>query len=511
MSVPWLSEATPGATSAPRAARNVIWNLAGGASAGVLSVLATPFFVARLGLASYGIVGLWITLQSMLSLLDLGIGPAVIRLIAGASGAGARERQRDVVRTLEVGYLLVGGALAAIGTMAPRMLSAWSSHGPVARDSAASGALQLIAVALAFQFPGLLYQNALMGLQAQGRMNALQVAGNVGRFGGGAIVLQWRPDIEAFLTWQVVVALLQSVAGHVSFWRLVGRDRAHVRLRLFGEVRRFAAGMALTSILAVMLANADRLVLGALAGSAALGAYALAFTAAGALQLAIQPFYRAFFPRFAELIAAGSSEARLWGEYVHACATLAAGIVPLAVVGAVLAPAVLTAWLGQADPTVVTSFRLLLCGGGAAGLVWLPAAMQQARGWTRLHAGMIAGALIIGLPLLPSTIAAFGTPAAALLWLLHGFSGLTLELWLMHRRIFVGRLGTWYRIVLVPPLVIATGVAAAGLALGPAQLGRRAGLAWAALVLVGAIVPSMWFALRRASFAVVNTPVTRDA
>ena len=77
MSVPWLSEATPGATSAPRAARNVIWNLAGGASAGVLSVLATPFFVARLGLASYGIVGLWITLQSMLSLLDLGIGPAV--------------------------------------------------------------------------------------------------------------------------------------------------------------------------------------------------------------------------------------------------------------------------------------------------------------------------------------------------------------------------------------------------------------------------------------------------
>ena len=98
-------------------------------------------------------------------------------------------------------------------------------------------------------------------------------------------------------------------------------------------------------------------------------------------------------------------------------------------------------------------FRLLLIGIAGAGLMWLPAAFQQAQGWTRLHALMIAAALGIGVPCLWWTIKYWGTVGATAVWVLHGVSDVTLGLWLMHRRLLPGELHTWYRIVVFRPLL----------------------------------------------------------
>jgi O-antigen/teichoic acid export membrane protein len=115
-----------------------------------------------------------------------------------------------------------------------------------------------------------------------------------------------------------------------------------------------------------------------------------------------------------------------------------------------------------------------------SGVCWLPAAFQRAHGWTRMVTQMMAGSVLMGLPLIVLAVPWFGIAGATAVWLLHGLSDITLGLWLMHRRLLKGELLRWYRSVLALPLLTAGPLIAAAGWLMPADLGRWTGLAWTA-------------------------------
>lgn len=474
----------------------------GGAWAGVLVVLATPLYVARLGLEGYGIVGLWLVMQVMMGILDVGMGSTVVRAFAGHRvERDGPEFRGDLLRTFEVLYW---GA-AALLSLLLLLLAGWiGQHWLQSRDlspATIGEALRLMALALGAQFPASLYTNGLAGLQQHGRMNALQMAGNSLRYGGGVLILLIRPDVVSFFMVQAVIAVLQTLVTRFVLWRMVVSSpdpRPVFRPDLIRRLWRYSMGMALTAVAAVLMANADRLALSALLPTAELGKYAVAFTATGLLQLGIQPFHRAFFPRYSELIASGDA-ARLREVYFRSCQLMAVLIIPLGVIGWVFAPELLAAWLGRSDPTVASVFRWLLPAITASGLMWLPAAFQQAHGWTRLHASMIAGALVLGAPVMVWAIVAYGTVGATTVWVLHGVSGITLGLWLMHRRLLVGQQFEWYRTVLLPPVAITLPLVGLAWWTMPAGLGRWTSLLWVGatgIVVVGSTVGAGLLRLR---------------
>jgi O-antigen/teichoic acid export membrane protein len=476
-----LIETASAVVGTSRSARNVVWNVFGGAWAGALIVLATPFYVSRLGLEGYGIVGLWLVMQVMMGLLDVGMGATVVKAFAGSPADHAGHAfKRDLLKTLELLYWSVALALSVVLVLASDWIGAHWLQSHALSTATVSHALQLIAIALGFQFPGGLYANGLAGLQEQGRMNVLQILGNTLRYGGGVVVLLWRPDIVWFFAMQVAVAAIQTLVTRQVLWRMIfaiAPTTPLFRIELVGQMWPFAAGMGLTALVAVLMANADRIALSRLLPTAELGKYSIAFAATGLLQLGIQPFYRAFFPRYAQLVSAGNP-GLLRTVYFRSCRLMAFAIIPLGIIGWTFAPQLLTSWLGRHEETVTVVFRWLLLGITCSGLMWLPAAFQQAHGWTRLHASMIAGALLLGAPLMIWAIRTLGTVGATTVWVLHGISGITLGLWLMHRRLLVGELPEWYRVVLLPPLLLTLPLAGLSRWTMPPDLGRWASLGW---------------------------------
>jgi O-antigen/teichoic acid export membrane protein len=462
--------------------KNISWNLLGGAWTGLLVMLATPWYVSKLGLDGYGMVALWLMLQMMMGLLDMGIGASLIKGFASApqGNAGAVIR-RDLLRTLELLYWSIALALTlAMVVSADWVSDRWLKAGSLPADSLAT-AMLMMAVSLGLQFPSALYTNGMAGLQAHAHMNAMQVAGNTLRYGAGAAVLLWRADIVWFLGVQIVVAAAQTMATRTLAWQLLsapGAEAPRFKRTVLVEIRGFSTGMALTALCAVLLASADRLVLSRMVSMEALGQYAVAFAGSGLLQLGIQPFYRTFFPRYTELLSLNDPGA-LRREYFQSCRMMAMLLLPLGLVGFVFAPELLHAWLGQHDETIANTFRLLLLGISCSGLCWLPAAFQQAHGWTRLHTQMMTGSVLIGVPLILLAVPRFGIAGATAVWLVHGISDLTLGLWLMHRRLLRGDLMRWYREVLVKPFLTTAPLIAASCWLMPPDLGRWSGFAWA--------------------------------
>jgi O-antigen/teichoic acid export membrane protein len=429
----------------------------------------------------YGLLGFWLLMQVMLSLFDFGLGATLVREFAHWTEEQNTEgSRRDLLRTMEYLYWPV----ATLVTVAMLLASGWIAsswlHLSVLSTAQAASAIRWMAVTLGLQYPCLLYSSGLAGLQRQGRMNVLQMVGNTLRYAGGVAILMWRADPVWFFCLQAIVAGAQTLATRTVLWDAMGTadpSQPMLRLAILRRVWRFSAGMAFTMVVGVLLANVDRLFLSKLMPAEQLGKYTLAFSATGLLQMGIQPFYRAYFPRFAELIAAGD-EVQLRREYYRGCQIVAGIIVPVTGMGWAFAPELFRLWIGSADPTIVEVFRWLLLGIGGAGLMWLPAAFQQAHGWTRLHAAMMAGALCSGAACLWWTTGRWGTVGATAVWVLHGMSDVTLGLWLMHRRLLPGEFLRWYRTVVLPPVLCSAPIVGLAWWLTPPALTSLSSAAW---------------------------------
>jgi O-antigen/teichoic acid export membrane protein len=276
-------------------------------------------------------------------------------------------------------------------------------------------------------------------------------------------------------------ALCRVIDGHESGRFCVGILRAHFA---------FAMGMAGTSIVGVVIANADRLLISQMLSTTDLGHYAVAFVGCSVIQMLLVPFYRVFFPRYSQLVGEGD-ERTLLREYLTSNRWLSGLVIPTVVCMCVFTPEALIVWMGAAEPPTTDIMRLLLIGVGMAALGWLPGAIQQAHGSTTLHLVMLVGALVIGLPVAVICINLFGVAGATAVWLLHGALSVLVEPWLMHRRVLRGHIAEWYAVSLVAPVVPAAAVAFFSSWLIPSDIGRWSLLVWLGMTGVIALTASL--------------------
>src|SRR5258706_7141479 len=94
--------------------RNITANVAGRGWSTLLSLAVIPVYIHFLGIEAYGLIGFFLSLMAVLSLLDLGLGTALNRQFAQYSmQSGKAPDMRDLLPNLEIIYWLIG---IAIGT-----------------------------------------------------------------------------------------------------------------------------------------------------------------------------------------------------------------------------------------------------------------------------------------------------------------------------------------------------------------------------------------------------------
>lgn len=464
--------------------KNVVVNFVGGAWLGILIVLTTPLYIADLGLEGFALVGIWQLLFYLSLIFDFGLGAACSRELARCLGSGAgRERFRSLFVLFERPIVVLAVMMGALTFLAaPLVAGAWLNVQAFTVEEVVT-IVRLMAVCLCLQFITAFQLNALTGLQHMVVMNAVQVCNNSLRYLGGAAVLLLTDGIVTFFVFQTVAALLGL---GLARWRVVvaigsqplarGEPSQVPSLRSFVS---FSGGMFFTALCGALLANADRLIIGKMMSAEMLGRYTVALTAIGLLQTLVFAFHRAYFPRLSQL-AAADDPSRLKAEYLKACALVGGVLVPVSLVFGVFTPELYTLWLGWTDPVTVLVSRLLVVGFVLSGVMWLPAAYQQAIGWTRLHAALMAISVLIGAPLLVICVDRFGLAGAAALMLTHGLIEITFGLWLMNRVCFPGENLSWYWRVLGVPMLVSAPVVALSKAAMPRELPQLAGAAWIA-------------------------------
>lgn len=429
--------------------KNTIANFLGRSAIALLSIFFVPWYIKLLGAEAYGLVGFYLTFQATLSLVDAGFGSAFNREIARLSIVMDKSQEiRNLAQTFEVIFLLIGVLLASLLGLSSRFIAtSWINPVEISINAVATSIL-LMGIAIGLQLVFVIYQNGLMGVQKQTRLNVLLVVLGILRGVGGVMALEFiAPTVQVFFAWQLVVTLLQASCGRMMLWWSLPKSvqRPSVDLSLLRPMLRFIAGATGAAILGVVLMQADKLILSKLLTLEMFGYYALASSVVMVPSLIATAIYAATYPRFSQLVMLGHNDS-LANFYHTSCQLLAVLLIPVGLTVSLYAHELILTWTGSelTAQNVAPLVSILELGQILMGLMLLPYALQLAYSWARL--GFISNVIAVFtlIPLVFWLASTHGSIGASFSWLILYSGQMVGIIYVMHRRILPGERRKWY-------------------------------------------------------------------
>ena len=419
---------------------NIIANFAGQASTVLIQLAIIPVYIHWLGIEAYALIGFQITLQALMQALDFGLSPSVNRELARYSAFPDQgDKARDFIRTLEIGYWLLGVMIGlAIYAAAPFLSVHWLQQsampGQVIRR-----AIEIMALLIAVQWPQTFYYGGLTGLERHSTLNAIKVSMAVlAAAGGYVVVTRISSTIIALLWWQCAVGLVHVGLTTAALWKFLPRSSrpARVRRDAVRTIGGFAGGMTIITVTTLVLTQLDKVVLSRMLSLEQFGYYVLAGTVSNGLSFLVLPLFTSIFPRFSALVAA-EDRATLERLYRRAWGLAMALIVPCSLVLALFPSEILLLW--TRDQVVAQSagrlVALLTVGSALNGLMAVPYAVQIAAGWTSLSVKVNLILTVVAVPAIIFAADQYGSIGAAAVWPLLMASYVAVALPLIHRRL----------------------------------------------------------------------------
>jgi O-antigen/teichoic acid export membrane protein len=454
---------------------NIFANLVGSFWQAVISLLFVPFYIKFMGMESYGLVGVFITVQTLAIILDMGFSSTLNREMARRSVlSGDKRETRDLVRTLEVIYWCVAIIIGVVIIIfSPAVAEKWVKAQNLS-SRAVEQAILIMGLAVALQWPAALYAGGLLGLQKQVLLNAINIFIVTVR-GLGAVFILWRisPTIQAFFLWQIFISGMHTTLLSLFLWRSIKESNHHpiFQLRLIKGIFRFTAGVAFITILYIIITQLDKVILSKMLSLEMFGYYTLAGLIAMILLRIALPMFTALYPKFTQMVSL-ADHTGLRELYHKSSQIMAVLIFPVAVVVSLFAYELVLLWTQDSLITAKTHLLVTILTFGTAfnAIMLVPQALQLAFGWTRLLFFKNLISVIILVPLIILLADLYGAIGVSFAWVIFNISAFLLEIPIMHRRLLSGDKWKWYIQDIFVPLITALFIAGVGKLLIPTEM-----------------------------------------
>ena len=402
---------------------NLFANIVGQFWRAAMLLLFVPVYVRLLGLEAYGLIGILATLQVWLSLLDMGLRPALAREMARFVGGG---RDGDSIWLLLRSIEVVVIALALIVFAGFALVSPWLArhwiHPAALSTATVATAFTVMGFVIATQLVEEVYTSSMVGLQRQVVQNVIATAAVTIRAVGAVAILTWvSRSVIAFFLWQGAVSLMSMTASAVVVHRHLPPRGAVPRFSGAAvlELRDYALGMIGIAVVSLMLTQVDKLLLSARLPLHDFGLYVLAGSVAGAMSMMTAPVGGTFFPRLTELVER-DDRSGLVTAFHQAAQLLALMAGAAGLVIALFSERLLLAWTGDAAVArgVAPILSIMAVGTMFNALSGSMYALRSAFGWTSLTLRINLVGVLLVVPALWFVTRHFGGVGAAWVWML---------------------------------------------------------------------------------------------
>lgn len=363
-----------------RAAWGTVSSVASRGLSMLLLVLGVRLTVSYLGTERFGLWATFASMTAMLTLLDLGIGNALVNRVAHAAAQDDSTALRRIV-TGGSGLLALIGVASASGLLVLALLIPWGSLLKLTDPALAFEARQAAAV-FAVLFGVNLFGSGLLrilaGQQRSHEANTLSAIGS-----GLACVALWTAaERQAAVPWLLVATFGVQTLGGLAAGVLLMRRRLitlpEMRVSVASErphLMRIGALFVLLQLGTMLGWSADSVILATLRGAGEVAVFAVAFRL---FQFASQPFAMLNAPLWAAYADAmvRHDTAFVRRTLKHSLVISVAGTAALATILFFAAPMLIAVWTKNAilvPPSVLALFALwtVLDAGGNAFATYL--------------------------------------------------------------------------------------------------------------------------------------------
>lgn len=365
-----------------------------------------------------------------------------------SAGSHTPKSIYDLLRSLEIISLVIGLLIVIIvWFLSSPIANYWLNNNSLDKSSV-SVAIFLMGIVIALRFFEGIYRGSLLGLQQQVTANLINMFFSTLRFGGVIAVLHfYSATIQAFFVWQIVCSILSSIIFAMFFYKAMP-SIVYVPKFSFSainDVKKFAKGMFLITLLATMLTQIDKLLLSKLVDLTSYGYYTLASSIAAGLGLITIPITQAIYPKLVDAISRNNVEdvARLFHQGARLVSIFT---IPIGLVFILFSKEVLLIWSGSSDIAISTANILipLTIGSLINCMIWMPYQVQLAYGWTSFAIKVNAIAVSILLPSIIISAKEYGVLGAAWTWTILNLGYLTFGMHFMFKKILVNEKRKWY-------------------------------------------------------------------
>ncbi|MBI4500791.1 MAG: flippase [Gemmatimonadetes bacterium] len=398
-----------GAEAQARFLRNVSLNFVGQVLPILVGVASLPFVVRGLGPARFALFSLALLMLGNTTLLDIGLGRAVTKLLAEVHAHTVDVDPAAAFWTA----LFLHVALGVIGTIillaaTPLLISRTFGIAP-ALQTEAKWSFVVLALAVPVVLVGSCFRGALEAIQRFDLVNGVKIPATVALYALPVVLLFGGYGLVAIM----VATLVSKGLVGFAYAVLVRRTWPALQRVVFdrGMVRKlvsFGGWVSAANVTGSALGYVDRFLIGGALGATALGYYSAAVDAVSRVFILPTSVVVALFPAFSRLEGGRKELHDMFGLGVK---ILIFSLLPLMGVLLAYGSPILHLWLGPDYAThSLAVFDIYVVGALINSLGWVPFAFLQAR----------------GRPDLPAKVLLYETPLfALLLWMAIGWYGIT--------------------------------------------------------------------------------------
>lgn len=396
-------------------ARHTAYNVVGSILPIAVSLVTVPLYLRVIGLDLYGVLNLCWLLVGYFGFFDFGLGRATAQHIAKL------HDKDDVIRSRAFwAGLHLSAVLAIIAALVSIPVSWFALReiklGNGALHAQVQGALPFLVAAV----PLAIFQSVLRGaLEGRREFFLVNAIISVGAIATAVFPLAgatlWGPDIRVLVAISVAIRCMMLLGLGIAAARCMPLRRyERPETKDMRTMTRFGAWLTVTNIVGPLMVFADRFLIGAISGAAAVALYVIPFNVVSQLVLIPSSVSSALFPRFA----AAEQPPAVKHEALLAMSCL---VTPMSMSALLFAGTFLRFWIGTAAAVHSTPVALaLIVGFWANGVAQVPFMGLLAAARTDVTAKVHLAEVGPYFLLLWFGLTYFGLVGAAIAWSIRG-------------------------------------------------------------------------------------------
>lgn len=348
---------------------------------GFAQIVAVPVLLHLLGPDRYAAIGLFLTIQSLASLLDIGISSGIARQSAWLTGANAgAEEFASLLRGFEIPYLIMTGVLllaAIFGGFEFLEFAFGIDPQSVGLDPIAT---TLLFGTVVVRLPLGIYFGYLSGRRHIQAANVILMMTDLARILGALVLVVFvDANLSIFFGWQcavvfIAVTVAYGYSRHITPFPI---RQARPNWQNLQRLTWVMLGAGQMQLLFIVASTADKLILPRFVSSTDYGLYVAVGQLAIANYLILQPIWSAFHPRLLSAVAANDRPAARQ-TFLSATGLMTAACCAFIVGTLIATPAILRLWVGARGADFGMVLIAIAVGYGLCGLSHLALTVHQA-------------------------------------------------------------------------------------------------------------------------------------